>query len=34
MVTNLLIDPDLQDKALEVSGEKSKKAAVSHVLVE
>lgn len=34
MATNLSIDPDLLDKALEVSGEKTKKAAVTQALVE
>ena len=34
MATNLSIDPELLDKALEVSGEKTKKAAVTQALVE
>ena len=34
MSTNLSIDPELIDKALEVSGEKTKKAAVTQALVE
>ena len=34
MATNLAIDPDLLDKALEVSGERSKKAAVTKALQE
>lgn len=34
MATNLAIDPDLLDKALEVSGEKTKKAAVTRALTE
>ena len=34
MATNLSIDPDLLDKALQVSGEKTKKAAVTQALVE
>lgn len=34
MATNLSIDPELIDKALEVSGEKTKKAAVTQALVE
>ena len=34
MATNLSIDPDLLNKALEVSGEKTKKAAVTQALVE
>ena len=34
MATNLSIDPKLLDKALEVSGEKTKKAAVTQALVE
>ena len=34
MATNLSIDPELLDKALEVSGVKTKKAAVTQVLVE
>jgi Arc/MetJ family transcription regulator len=34
MATNLSIDPDLLDRALEVSGEKTKKAAVTIALKE
>lgn len=34
MATNLAIDPDLLDRALEVSGERSKKAAVTKALQE
>ena len=34
MATNLSIDPDLLNKALAVSGEKTKKAAVTQALVE
>ena len=34
MATNLSIDPELLDKALKVSGEKTKKAAVTQALVE
>lgn len=34
MATNLAIDPDLIDRALAVSGEKTKKAAVTRALVE
>jgi Arc/MetJ family transcription regulator len=34
MATNLSIDPELIDKALEVSGEKTKKAAVTKALEE
>jgi hypothetical protein len=34
MATNLAIDPDLLDRALEVSGERTKKAAVTMALVE
>lgn len=34
MATNLAIDPDLIDRALEVSGEKTKKAAVTLALRE
>lgn len=34
MATNLCIDPKLLDKALEVSGEKTKKAAVTRALTE
>jgi len=34
MATNLSIDPELLDKALEVSGEKTKKAAVTQALIE
>ncbi len=34
MATNLSIDPDLLDKALEVSGERTKKAAVTLALRE
>ena len=34
MATNLSIDPELLDKALEVSGEKTKKAAVTLALQE
>ena len=34
MVTNLAIDPDLLDRALEVSGERTKKAAVTKALQE
>ena len=34
MATNLAIDPDLLDRALEVSGEKTKKAAVTMALQE
>lgn len=34
MATNLSIEPDLLDKALEVSGEKTKKAVVTQALVE
>ena len=34
MATNLSIDPDLLEKALQVSGEKTKKAAVTKALTE
>jgi len=34
MATNLAIDPDLLERALEVSGEKTKKAAVTMALQE
>ena len=34
MATNLAIDPDLLDKALEVSGERTKKAVVTKALQE
>jgi hypothetical protein len=34
MATNLAIDPDLLDRALEVSGERTKKAAVTKALKE
>lgn len=34
MATNLSIDPELIDKALEVSGERTKKAAVTKALQE
>ncbi len=34
MATNLAIDPDLLERALEVSGEKTKKAAVTKALEE
>ena len=34
MATNLAIDPDLLQKALAVSGEKTKKAAVTKALTE
>lgn len=34
MATNLSIEPELLEKALEVSGEKTKKAAVTQALVE
>jgi Arc/MetJ family transcription regulator len=34
MATNLAIDPDLLERALEVSGEKSKRAAVTKALRE
>jgi Arc/MetJ family transcription regulator len=34
MATNFAIDPDLLDKALEVSGERTKKAAVTLALRE
>ena len=34
MATNLSIDPDLLDRALAVSGERSKKAAVTRALQE
>lgn len=34
MATNLSIDPDLLDRALQVSGEKTKKAAVTKALQE
>jgi Arc/MetJ family transcription regulator len=34
MATNLAIDPDLLERALEVSGEKTKKAAVTKALQE
>ena len=34
MATNLAIDPDLLDKASEVSGERTKKAAVTKALQE
>jgi hypothetical protein len=34
MATNLSIDPDLLDRALEVSGERTKKAAVTKALEE
>lgn len=34
MATNLSIDPELLNRALEVSGEKTKKAAVTKALIE
>lgn len=34
MATNLSIEPELLERALEVSGEKTKKAAVTQALVE
>jgi len=34
MATNLAIDPELLDRALEVSGERTKKAAVTKALQE
>ena len=34
MATNLAIDPDLLERALEVSGERTKKAAVTQALKE
>lgn len=34
MATNLALDPDLLEKAFRVSGEKSKKAAVTKALME
>ena len=34
MATNLSLDPDLLERALEVSGEKTKKAAVTRALEE
>jgi Arc/MetJ family transcription regulator len=34
MATNLSIDPDLIDRALEISGERTKKAAVTQALRE
>ena len=34
MATNLSIDPELLEKALQVSGEKTKKAAVTQALIE
>ena len=34
MATNLALDPELVDRALEVSGEKTKKAAVTRALEE
>lgn len=34
MATNLAIDPDLLNRALEVSGERTKKAAVTRALQE
>lgn len=34
MATNLAIDPDLLDRALEVSGERTKKAVVTKALME
>lgn len=34
MATNLAIDPELIERALEVSGEKTKKAAVTRALTE
>ncbi len=34
MATNLSIDPKLLEKALEVSGEKTKKAVVTQALIE
>lgn len=34
MATNLSLDPDLLERALRVSGEKTKKAAVTRALVE
>ena len=34
MATNLSIDPELIEKALELSGEKTKKAAVTKALIE
>ena len=34
MANNLSLDPDLIDRALELSGERTKKAAVIHALEE
>ena len=34
MATNLAIDPDLLDRALEISGERTKRAAVTKALQE
>ena len=34
MATNLAIDPELLDRAVEVSGERTKKAAVTKALLE
>ena len=34
MATNLALDPDLVDRALKLSGEKTKKAAVTRALAE
>ena len=34
MVINLFLDPDLIDRALEVSGERTKKAAITRALEE
>jgi len=34
MATNLALDPDLTDRALQVSGERTKKAAVTKALQE
>ncbi len=34
MATNLALDPDLLERALQVSGEKTKKAAVTRALTE
>ena len=34
MATNLSLDPDLMDRALELSGERTKKAAVTRALEE
>jgi len=34
MATNLSLDPDLLDRAVEVSGERTKKAAVTRALEE